>query len=283
METAFTHDLTCSIVRYESPLSEIDAVIDVLKQSALRIHLTVVDNSGVPTDSDRWPADLVSYWFAGANLGYGKGHNLAIEAEAGKAPFHLIMNADCRFAPETLSKLYDFMRANPDIGLVMPKILNRDGSVQHLCKLLPTPMDLIVRRFLPRHFRERRAERYELRFTGYDRQMDVPCLSGCFMFVRSEPLSHVGGFDDRFFLYMEDFDLCRRIGQCSRTVFNPDVSVTHDYAAGSYRIGRLMMLHIRSAIQYFNKWGWIDFDRSRINSTTLKNISTNNSIDYHHN
>ena len=155
------------------------------------------------------------------------------------------------------------MDSYPDCGLVMPQILYPNGNIQYLCKLLPTPMDLFGRRFIPiRKYQEKSADRYELQFTGYDKVMEVPSLSGCFMFMRVDILKKVSGFDERFFMYAEDLDLCRRIGEISKTMFYPTVVVYHEYEKGSYKYWKLLKYHIYSTIKYFNKWGWI-FDRKR--------------------
>ncbi|HWV71328.1 MAG TPA: hypothetical protein VN040_06425, partial [Pseudosphingobacterium sp.] len=104
--------------------------------------------------------------------------------------------------------------------------------------------------------------------------LDVPNLSGCFMFVRTAILKKIGGFDPRYFMYLEDVDLVRRIGEHARTVFCPFVSIYHGYQKGSYANGKLMRLHIQSAIKYFNKWGWfIDSDRRKLNKITLDRLA----------
>jgi len=175
------------------------------------------------------------------------------------------------------------MSANSEVGLVMPKVLFLDGSEQRLCKLLPSPSDLVLRRFLgtlgSRLFKSR-LDRYELRQHELHETCQVPSLSGCFMFIRNSILDSVGLFDERYFMYMEDVDLCRRIGLRSKTVFYPHVSITHGYAKGSYSSYRLLKHHIRSAVLYFAKWGWfrdqegkllnqrvVPFDRNRVDST----------------
>ena len=132
-------------------------------------------------------------------------------------------------------------------------------SIQHLCKLLPAPTDLVLRRFFPewlKRITRKRIESYELRDLNYDAPAYVPSLSGCFMFARRSVLRAVGGFDERFFLYMEDVDLCRRMLERSQLLYWPAVSVRHVHQMGSYRNRQLLLMHVRSAIQYFNKWGW---------------------------
>ena len=155
------------------------------------------------------------------------------------------------------------MESNSNVGQVMPKICYPNGETQYLCKLLPTPSDLIFRRFLQKPDKvSKRDFDYELRWTGYNRIMDVPSLSGCFMFLRIATIEKIGSFDERFFMYAEDLDLCRRIGEIASTVFYPDATVYHEYEKGSYKNFKLLRYHVTSIIKYFNKWGWI-FDKKR--------------------
>jgi hypothetical protein len=120
---------------------------------------------------------------------------------------------------------------------------------------------------------EKRNEMYELKFTGYDKIMEVPYLSGCFMFIRTEVLKKVGLFDERFFMYLEDTDLPRRIHRVSKTVYYPGVSIYHEYGKGSYKNPKLLKYHLDSVIKYFNKYGWLfDKERDEINKKTLEKL-----------
>lgn len=193
---------------------------------------------------------------------------LAIEM---KADYHIVLNPDIRFEPGVLATLEKFMDENPDAAYVLPRVVYPNGNLQHLCKLLPAPSDLIFRRFVPsvgflKKWKERKNARYCLVDSGYDRTMNPPCLSGCFMFMRISSLQEVGRdgefFDGRFFMYFEDFDLIRRLHKVGRTVYFPDVKIVHDHAAESYKSRKMLLTHIKSAFRYFNKWGWI-FDRER--------------------
>lgn len=86
-------------------------------------------------------------------------------------------------------------------------------------------MELFGRRFLPfKGIQQKRDERFELHAFGYDKIIEVPSLSGCFMFMRVDVLKRTGGFDERFFMYAEDLDLCRRIGEVAKTIYYPVVS-----------------------------------------------------------
>jgi GT2 family glycosyltransferase len=180
------------------------------------------------------------------------------------ATYHLVLNPDIEFSEGTLEKLVGFMDDHLNVGLVQPKILYPNGNIQYLCKLLPTPFDLIFRRFLPSLcLNSERTKRYELHNMDYSSvHFDIPTLSGCFLFFRADTLKQAGLFDERFFLYMEDVDLSRRIQDVAQTAFYPLVTIVHTYEKGSYKNYKLLWYHLVSAFKYFNKWGWF-FDRSK--------------------
>lgn len=234
--------------------------------------LYVVDNSMAPLQHELFSHPRVRYVYAGKNLGFGKAHNRAIAIAAGTSDAHLLLNPDISFEPNVLSELGGFLEAKQGVGAVMPRINYPDGSLQRLCKLLPTPVDLILRRFIPsKRIKAKINQRYELHGLVQNRPSCVPSLSGCFLLIRSEMLSRVGGFDERFFMYMEDVDLVRRIGDIAETVYLPSVQVVHAYAKGSYRNRKLLIYHLRSAVKYFNKWGWLfDGDRKTRNRIALE-------------
>jgi GT2 family glycosyltransferase len=255
--------ITASIVVYKNEPDTLHKAIDSFLQSTVSGPLTVVDNS--PSDSLRPFCGYhnVQYIFNGKNLGYGRAHNLAIRQHINQSRYHLVLNPDVYFKPDVLERIFHFMENNIQAGLAMPKVADPDGNLQMLCKLLPTPFDLATRRFFPiENWFKNQNKKYEMEESGYDRIMNVPFLSGCFMFLRTEALKKVGIFDERFFLYAEDTDLSRRIHQQYETLFFPGAEIRHVYAKGSYKDLRLTLENIKSAVQYFNKWGWF-FDEER--------------------
>ncbi len=253
--------INTSIVLYNHSFSEIAPLVKTLLASGVVSELFLLDNS--PTPSPEFNSLPVTYIYNNKNLGYGAAHNIALRKtiEQGN-PYHLVINPDIELKSRDLEVIEGFMNLNTNIGHLMPKVLYPDGKIQYLCKLLPTPFDLIFRRFLPAKWTEKRMERFEMRKTGYDKIMDVPYLSGCFMFLRTVALKEVGLFDERFFMYPEDIDLTRRIHSKYRTVFYPDVSIVHHHAQSSYLNLKMLVIHITNMIKYFNKWGWF-FDKER--------------------
>lgn len=270
------YDIIASIVAFKNDEVVLRKVIDSFLRTDLKVNLFVIDNS--PTDDLRDICDRenVQYIFNNNNLGFGAAQNLIIDKASGKSKYHLILNPDVYFPPGTLEKIFTFMETNVDIGCLMPKVLSPEGEVQYLCRLLPSPLNLLLRRFGAKTIKGFLWEinfKYEMKFSNYEKIMDVPYLSGAFMFIRSEALAKVGKFDSRFFMYMEDVDLSRRINKYFRNVYFPDVFIHHEYAKGSYKNPVLLKYHISSAIKYFNKWGWFfDKERSSINKRTLEKL-----------
>jgi hypothetical protein len=264
-------DIVGSIVVYKNPAQQLQKAISSFLNSQLKVKLYLIDNSPNEDARELCQDERVVYVFNGKNLGFGAAHNIALRKAVNEAAYHLVLNPDVYFDSGVLETLLGFAKSRPNIGLLMPKVLYPDGRIQHLCKKLPTPSDLILRRFLPGALKplvERRMAEYELRYQDYTKAFSVAYLSGCFMMMSCEALSQVGFFDERYFMYVEDLDLCRRIHQRFRTIYFPDVAIYHHYGKGSYREPRLLMYNIASAVLYFQKWGWFsDRERTEINRT----------------
>jgi hypothetical protein len=272
------YNLAISIVLYNTDPTEIISVIEELQNTNLKYKIFLIDNSPTIAIKENIPlSDKVEYNHIGKNLGFGAGHNVAINRTKEIAEFHLVLNADVIFKAEILNTIYDFMKANNHIGLLAPKIYNLDGTIQYSAKLLPTPFNLIVRRFLPiKYIQEKLNYKYELKFFDFEKIIDVPYVMGCFMFINTRVFKDVNGFDERFFMYPEDIDLTRRIYKQYKTIYYPFVSIKHKHGKGSYKSNKLLYYHVTSMIKYFNKWGWF-FDRERklINKKILSQFKFN--------
>ena len=270
----FHFDLTVSIVVYQASESLLQKCLSSLLGSPLRIKTVVVDNS--PTDRLRGVVTKAGaeYRQFGSNLGFGVAHNMAITECIECANYHLVLNPDVYFGGAVLEELTSYLDANPQVGLIMPQVLYPDGTRQYLCKLLPNPADLLLRRLSYGRFEkllQSRNDRYEFRNVDPMQTRSIPVLSGCFMLLRTEVFCKVGMFDERYFMYMEDVDFCRRIHRCFDVVYYPHVSVVHEYAKGSYKEWKLTKFHIQSAWRYFSKWGWLfDSERTLINELALQ-------------
>jgi GT2 family glycosyltransferase len=270
-------DIKASIVLFQNDYVQVSKAITSFLDTGLTVKLILLDNS--PTDELRALKSIderIEYVFSKENIGFGSAHNIALRNSIEEhAKYHLVLNPDVFFGPEVLTEIYSYMDDNHDVGSIMPKVLNMDGSVQYLCKLLPTPADLLFRRFVPRFipFTKKLNERYELQFWNHSDIANIPNLSGCFMFLRTSSITEVGLFDENMFMYMEDLDLTRRVHEKYKTLYFPKVEIYHAHNQESYRSKKLLFIHLKSAFYYFNKWGWfLDHKRKKINKKLIQNL-----------
>lgn len=265
--------ITVSIVVYKTSIEELSQCLASLSSSMVS-KIYIVDNSRQKYIADfcRQYANVV--YIGSNNVGYGAGHNQALRQVLDSADkYHLVLNSDVYFEPSVLEFLAKYMDTHTDVAQVQPNVVYPDGQQQYTCRLLPTPANLIFRRFLPKGMVERMNMRYQLKFNDHKKEMNVPYHQGSFMFFRIECFKKVGLFDERFFMYPEDIDITRRMHRYYRTMFVPDVTVVHAHRAASYKNKKMLKIHIANMIKYFNKWGWIiDRERSAWNRRLLDEL-----------
>ena len=283
--------ITASIVTYNNNLLDLEGILRSMLISPVQ-KLWIIDHSdtfmGLEDELKEYKRRDDEYlkhegrgfqleYIKQTNKGYGGGHNVALrKAIEEGSQYHLVVNPDVWFGADVIPALWRLMEEDKSIAQVMPKVLFLNGSVQCLAKLLPTPLDLFNRFFMPAKLIARRNNRFELRHSGYDKEMNVPFLSGCFMFFRMSALKSEGLFDERFFMYMEDVDITRRLHAKYKTLFFPSVSIYHRFSRLSYHKWQLSVAHMISVVKYFNKWGWIyDSGRRRFNKRLLKDLKAN--------
>ena len=268
--------VSISIVLYNNDYLEVNKTLDSVLSANIDIAIYLIDNSEKSTLKAFLPEDKrIRYIKNDFNIGFGSAHNIAIkESFKNDCKYHLVLNPDIEFDTKVLEKIVKYMDTNVDVGNLMPLVKYKDGSIQRLCKLLPRPIDLFIRRFFPFDFIKNKInQRYELHSFSYDKIAIIPSLSGCFMFLRLSTLKNVGIFDEKFFMYFEDVDLNRRIGKISKTVFFPEVSIVHGFKKESANFNKLLYYHLQSAFYYFNKWGWFfDKERAEINLKIIKKL-----------
>lgn len=247
-------------------LSSLAAASAALKQGVQEgaLHLYLIDNGGLPDIGESLKAleraGTGHTLIAGhGNVGYGRGHNLAIAQPLGR--YHLILNPDIDMSPDALAKALEFMDSHPEAGLLTPAIFDDAGQMQYLCRQYPTLTDLFIRGFMPASMRRRftrRLARYEMRaqINGRDTVWDPPIVSGCFMLFKSEALKKLKGFDPRYFLYFEDYDLSLRTHNVARVVYVPSVRVLHHGGGASRKGAAHIRMFVASAFRFFNRFGW---------------------------
>lgn len=265
--------ITVSIVTYKTDLGELSKCLQSLKSPFIS-KIFIIDNS-----SQKYIADFCSSYanvvYVGSeNVGYGAGHNQALrQVLKSDYKYHLVLNSDVYFEPTILEYLVEYMEKNMDVAQVQPNIVYPNGEMQYTCRLLPTPIDLISRRFLPKKMVKKMNYRFMLQFNDHQEEMNIPFHQGSFMFFRLSCFEKVGLFDERFFMYAEDIDITRRMHKYYRTMFIPDATIMHAHRAASYKSKKMLKVHVINMIKYFNKWGWLyDTERSTWNKQLLNEL-----------
>ncbi len=252
-----------AVVVHEPELTRLGEVLESASASPDLGHGIVIDNSERPIAAtqrlvERYPRFRYRVNPQG-NEGFARAHNRAF-AELPPADFHAVLNPDIAFAPEAVQALIDACTADPSIVLAAPSLWHPDGRRQYLCKRYPSVRALFGRRFAGPLYHLLRLDRDDAFFTmqelDYNLPMEPEFVSGAFMWFRHEAFARLGGFDERYFMYLEDCDITLRARQLGKVSYVPQARVIHHWARGNHHSVKLTLVAIRSAIRLFNTHGW---------------------------
>ena len=239
------------IVTYNSE-NKIGAAVSSLKRytKGVDYKLYVFDNgSSDNTENAVMSADANAVFTeTGKNLGFGKANNLVLPLMDSK--YHAIVNPDIRLNSDVLNDICKYLDEHRDVVLATPKVLFPDGREQHLPKLRPRLIYLLARR-LP--FFKSKAREYTMEDRSLTEPVEIDQCSGCFAVIRSDVFKSLGGFDERFFMYMEDADLTLRAKQYGKTVYLPQFCVIHEWERSSSKSLKYLMIHISSMLKFMWK------------------------------
>ncbi|MDX1491413.1 MAG: glycosyltransferase [Pseudohongiellaceae bacterium] len=200
----------------------------------------------------------VDHSFGHGNIGFGAGHNIAIRQS--EAEFHLVLNPDLKLADDALTQALSFLTGRKEVALVAPQIKNDAGESLHGCKRYPSVFDFLLRGFAPQMLKRRFAKRlahYEMHDLAEDTvSVDIPISSGCCMLFRTHALLQAEGFDERYFLYFEDFDISIRIRAYGLIAYVPWVHVIHHGGHSAKKGWRHILMFARSGLRFFHSHGW---------------------------
>lgn len=250
------NDISIAIVAYNDEPDVRIAVESIESHTSERIkkHIYIIDNSDMENHLKEFTERFsdVSYLFTGKNLGFGRGHNYVLKRLDSR--FHAIVNPDIILNMDALGVLMEFMQEE-NVGMSVPRILDEKGNLLEVYRQEPTVFDLFLRMFAKKCAKKRQAY-HTMQNMDYEKSFPVPFAQGSFLVVRTELFRQLGGFDERYFLYMEDADLCRRINEVSELRYCPKAAVIHKWGKGSHKKFKLFCIHVKSMIAYFGKWGW---------------------------
>ena len=246
--------LSASIVVYQDAAVAVEACRSLLEHTVkYPLHLYVIDNASPDGSADVLETvngiDLIRL---PKNVGFGAAHNTVLQKALGK--YHFVVNPDITVGSDVLSDFADFLEENSDISLAMPRILNEDGTEQHLPKEVPTFKRMFLGRLAPLGGAFARIRReYTRADTVWDGVTEIDFCSGCFMALSAETFRKLGGFDRRFFMYLEDADLTLRAKALGKTVLVPQFAVTHRWKRESAKNIKCLIIHLSSSVKFLRK------------------------------
>ena len=244
-----TLNVTASIVTYNDSNRVIDTCLSIKKYTKkYPLKLFVIDNASADNTAELVEnGGYATVIRQESNLGFGAAHNTVLDYELGK--YHFFINPDITFNSDVISKMVDFFEEHTDVVMAMPRILNVDGSEQKLPKEKPSFKNLFLGRLL---------KKVRDKYIWQDREITEPCeinfCSGCFFCIRQDVLRKIGGFDKRYFMYLEDADMCLSAKKYGKTMFLPQFNVTHAWERESAKSIKYLIIHIISCIKFLFKW-----------------------------
>ncbi|MHB8896123.1 MAG: glycosyltransferase family 2 protein [Candidatus Geothermincolia bacterium] len=188
-----------------------------------------------------------------ANVGYARACNQGIETAT--EPYLLIMNSDTALSADTVAQVVACMERNPDAGVVAPLLRNTDGSLQYSCREFPSIKTAFVHAFLGLFRGENpHSARYKKMEWDHEQECDVEWVSGAFMALRRRALQDIGGFDEGYFMYVEDVDLCWRMWKAAwRVTYLPGAEVYHHIGMSSRAVPTRMVFHHHVSMLRFHR------------------------------
>lgn len=248
--------ISASIVLYKEDLKELQKTIICFLNTNLSKKLYLIDNTPNKQFQNVFNQQEIEYIGVGKNIGFGAGHNIVLEKIKKHSNFHLILNPDVTFSKETIPNLILQLEANEKISMIAPKVFFPNGDHQFSCRRYPTILELFARRvpFFKSVFKKTIDKGIYK-----DKNLDIPFfaeyLTGCFQLYKTSDFIILNGFDKRYFLYMEDVDICKKIDTLAKLkLFYPKEKIEHVLKRGSEKRAKLFFRHLFSVVKYFMKW-----------------------------
>ena len=245
-------NISATIVIYNQSIDILKSAIDSFLNIPLTKKLFVIDNASKTYLEKQFLHEDLEYIYLDQNIGFGAAHNHVINKL--NSDYHLILNPDIEFNPSIIRPLIDKLQKEGDVSFITPKIVYPDSEIQFVCRKHPTFFDLINRKI---KFSEKKFQAHQYAHKDLSKPFYPEFIHGCFMLFKTKELKTLQGFDKRYFLYMEDADLCRKIDASGKKkLYFPEVEIIHQHQKGSSKKPILFYHHFISAIKYFLKWGF---------------------------
>ena len=248
--------VSATIVAYHESKKLLEAIESLLTYTkGVDLTLYVVDNdpkeSTLAKVQQQFPQVVCIQ--SPKNGGFGYGHNQVLPHL--KSKYHTIVNPDILLDRDVITELVHYMEEHPDVGQITPEIRFPDGRIQPLGKRTPVYGALVGRHLFEEKLKPI-VDHYLMADEDLSQPTDIQNVTGCFSVLRTELFQQLGGYDERFFLYFEDFDLSRRVLQTHRDVYYPLTYVYHAWERSYNHSFKYLLIVVWSSFLYFSKWGF---------------------------
>ncbi len=251
-------DLSCIIVNYQNNKSLKDC-LDSIYQTIEEIdfEVIIIDNSekGPILQSLKEIYPKVQIIYNPTNVGFSKANNQA--AKIARGEFLFILNPDTILKEQAGNTMFRYIRSNMEIGALGPKVVNFDGSLQYSCRRYPNLWTGLFNRYsifsrlLPKN---RFTNRYLMLDFDHNETLSVDWLSGCCLMIPKSVFEEVNGFDENYFLFNEDVDLCRMVHQTGKKViYFPEAKIIHKVSTSNRKTTAKVIIQRHLGMMYYFK------------------------------
>ncbi len=249
-------DITASIVLYNEDLEELTKTINCFLRVPLKKRLYLIDNTDGKLFQNIFNQQEIEYIAVGKNIGFGAGHNVVIDRINSNSNFHLLLNPDVNFKEAVIPNLISELKKHENVAMIAPKVLFPDGRHQDSCRRYPLVSELFARRFtFLRPIFKSTVFKGQYKDIDLNNSFFAEFITGCFHLYKTDDFLELKGFDERYFLYMEDVDICKKIDDLGKNkIYYPKEEIVHVLKKGSSKSMKLFFIHSVSAVKYFLKW-----------------------------
>lgn len=254
----FDHELSVTILSWNTQ-RDLRICLESLQKvrGEADFEVIVVDNNSEDGSPNMVAREFpwVRLFRMSQNLGFCKGHNYAIAQRKGRHAF--LLNSDTIVHPDALGRILEYARNHEEVGIIGPKLLNTDGTLQLSCRRFPNPVAALFRNTpIGRIFPNNRFTReYLMSDFHHDKVAEVDWVSGAAFLARQQVIDRVGVFDEQYYMFCEDIDWCFRTWQAGfKVVYLPDAVITHAIGRSTDKApNRMIGRHHRSMLRFYKK------------------------------
>ncbi len=235
-----------------------DAIKSITKHTnGVDLKLYIVDNASPDKTGKKLAnenfGDNVEILLQKENLGFGSGHNKILPVI--ESDYHVVINPDILLDTDAISALCQYMNEHPEIVMATPRLVFPSGEEQYTAKRLPTFTALLSRQ-LPLPFLKKTELHYQMRDEDLSVPREIQFCTGCFFVMKTEVFKKIGGFDEGYFMYVEDADITRKAQPHGKIMYLPITKVIHAWHRTPNKKLKHFYLQIASMFRYWKKWGF---------------------------